>query len=93
MTIKRGFAILSDDELCEVSARGGSTTWERGKAHVFTRRTAQDASFRRVMMRDRERLPMRKRDGRYEYRVEIDGETRWISRQMVYLLRRKGVLK
>lgn len=87
---RRGFARLERDELQEVSASGGKATWALGKAHSFTRREARDASFKRRSMTDREPLRMRKRDGRYEYRVELDGRVRWLSRQMVYLLRKKG---
>ena len=89
MAKRSGFQDWDKDELREVSSSGGHALWAADKAYKFSRRSAQRASFQRQNMRGREPLPMRKRNGRYEYQIVVDGETRWVSRQTIYLMKQR----
>lgn len=82
-----GFAALTEDERKEISAKGGRAAHNR---HVFTREEAQTAARLRKNLPAGDPLPMRKKNGRYEYQVNHDGELKWVSRQAVFLLRQKG---
>jgi hypothetical protein len=95
----RGFASFSQAKLLEASKQGGTAAHAQGKAYEWTRKAAQRASLKR-MGRSTPPFPARKvtvvntkgvEVTQYEYYVgERNGG--WVSRQRVYLLRKKGKL-
>jgi hypothetical protein len=91
-----GFRALSKVRRQEVAASGGRASWEKGTAHAWTRKSAQSA--RRVATGVKHTAyPMRKREGKYEYLVPwpVPGNVknqRWVSRQLVHQMRKRGEL-
>ena len=93
MRRKRGnnFALLTQDERNDMARRGGEAAAALGKLHQFTRRESRLGALKRVGRNELE-FKMRRHNGRYEYLVPDANGGRWVSRQRVHQLRRKGKL-